>query len=227
MWQNLLFEIVRIVISFFVLITLFKNITFLLIAPFYPIIEKRRYLKQIKKRLPLKKLKPKISIIVPAWNEEVGIRKTIKSVVENQYDNFELIVVDDGSTDKTKLVVEQYIKNISTNKKGLSTKMKLIHQKNGGKGVALNNGIANSTGDIILTLDADSALKKGALSNLVKYYYDDNIKAVVGSVEVANVVTFIGFAQQIEYYFGFYNKRAHAVLGAEYIFGGGMCFVSS
>lgn len=71
-----------------------------------------------------------------------------------------------------------------------------------------------------MTVDADSALKRGSIQNLTKYYLDEEIMAVVGNVEVVNAHTLVGLAQQMEYFFGFYNKRAHALLGAEYIFGG-------
>jgi cellulose synthase/poly-beta-1,6-N-acetylglucosamine synthase-like glycosyltransferase len=93
-------------------------------------------------------------------------------------------------------------------------------QENGGKGKALNTGIKLTKGEIILTMDADSALQPGALAKLARYYMDPEVMAVVGNVEVANTTTLIGFAQHLEYYFGFYNKRAHALMGAEYIFGG-------
>ena len=223
MWQLTLFEIVRYIVAFFVIITLLKNITFLIIAPFYPIIEKRRYLKYLvsaparQRRLDQS---PKVSIIVPAWNEEVGIIKTISSVIQNGYIEYELIIVNDGPTDRTSEICEQYVRKLYG--MGLITlhNIKVINQANGGKGAALNTGLSRATGEIVLTLDADSALKPGALENLVRYYHDDKIMAVVGSVEVSNTKTLVGFAQQLEYYFGFYNKRAHAVLGAEYIFGG-------
>src|SRR4051812_22408174 len=90
----------------FVLATamLIKYWVFLLAAPFYSIKEGRRKLRMAKSGR-LQKYNPLISIIVPAWNEEVGIIKTIQSIVDNTYQNIELLVVNDGSSDNSDQVV--------------------------------------------------------------------------------------------------------------------------
>ncbi|NJS41937.1 glycosyltransferase family 2 protein [Candidatus Gracilibacteria bacterium] len=163
---------------------------------------------------------PRISVIVPAWNEEVGVVKTIDSVLKNTYKNIELIIVNDGSIDTTHQKVMEYIQDEVANKRLDLKNINYIAQPNQGKGQALNNGIKASTGDIIMTIDADSALQPKAITNLVKYYLDPKIMCVVGNVKVAKNNTFVGLVQQLEYYFGFYFKRAYAILGAEYIFGG-------
>ncbi|HYH74767.1 MAG TPA: glycosyltransferase family 2 protein, partial [Candidatus Saccharimonadales bacterium] len=163
---------------------------------------------------------PLISVIVPAWNEEAGIIKTIQSVLDNGYKNTELIIINDGSTDNSDQVIKDYLREVKETKRNNVRRVGYLYKQNEGKGKALNTGIKMSKGDIILTMDADSALEAGALQKLVKYYLDDKIMAVVGNVEVINASTVVGLAQQMEYYFGFYNKRAHAILGAEYIFGG-------
>ena len=221
MWELTLFNTVKFFIAFFVIITLAKNYFFLLIAPLHPLKEKLRYIKHAKKDKGNGIAEsPRISVIVPAWNEEVGIIKTIDSIIDNGYNNLELIIVNDGSTDKTEIVVKRRLELIKQTRSHPELRALCITQKNAGKGVALNAGVRRATGDIVLTVDADSALKSGALKNLVKYYLDPEVMAVVGNVEVANTKTLIGLAQHLEYYFGFYNKRAHALLGAEYIFGG-------
>lgn len=221
MWELTLFGVVKNIIAFFVIITLLKNYIFLLLAPFHPIKEKLRYIKYLQlRKAGLKPKKPLITVIVPAWNEEVGVVKTINSIVNSYYKNIELIVINDGSTDKTEVVIKKRLEEIKQMKSHPNLKAVFISQKNSGKGVALNSGIQRANGEVILTVDADSVLKKDALSKLAKYYADPGVMAVVGNVEVANTKTLIGFAQHLEYYFGFYNKRAHAILGAEYIFGG-------
>jgi cellulose synthase/poly-beta-1,6-N-acetylglucosamine synthase-like glycosyltransferase len=222
--NEVIFTIVLSIIGFFVIVTLIKNYIFLFIAPFFPVREKLRYIKQMKKRKAagLPQYEPLVSVIVPAWNEEVGVLKTIESIVNNGYRNTELIVVNDDSSDNTEQVVTNYITAYESKSKRHRpiTSIRYILQPRGGKGTGLNNGIKAATGDIILTVDADSMLQKGAIEKLVKYYLDDEIMAVVGNVEVINASTIYGLAQQLEYYFGFYNKRAHALMGAEYIFGG-------
>ncbi len=220
--MQVLFHIVRGAIAFFVIATLAKNYFFLIISPWYPVREKLRYIKFAKQRKAAgeEPYNPKISVVVPAWNEEVGIVKTMESILFNGYDNLQLLVVNDGSTDDSDKVIKDYLTKLKETDRERVRGVTYIYKKNGGKGRALNMGIKFAKGDIVLTVDADSALKRGALQNLARYYMDPEVQAVVGNVEVTNVRTLTGFAQQLEYYFGFYNKRAHAVLGAEYIFGG-------
>ena len=81
-------------------------------------------------------------------------------------------------------------------------------------------GIKQSKGEIIFTIDADSVIERSAIKNMVQYFEDPSIWAAVGNVKVSNNHTLIGFLQRLEYMFGFYFKRAHAVMNAEYIFGG-------
>lgn len=219
-----IYDIATTIIAIFVVLTLIKNYFFIILAPFYSIKENFRYIKAVNAKFKLTKSKikfqPKFSIVVPAWNEEVGILKTMKSVLYNGYKNIELIVINDGSTDNSDNLIRSYIKELVKTNPKIAKSIKYKYQSNGGKGMALNTGIQIATGDIVVTMDADSALKKGSLQNLTKYYLDDSIYGVVGNVQITNTKTLIGLAQHIEYYFGFYNKRTHALLDAEYIFGG-------
>ncbi|HET8670679.1 MAG TPA: glycosyltransferase family 2 protein, partial [Candidatus Saccharimonadales bacterium] len=130
------------------------------------------------------------------------------------------VLVNDGSTDDSDAIVKKYIRELKKKKHKNATKLHYLYKENGGKGKALNTGIGAAKGELILTVDADSALREGSLKNLTKYYLDKDIMAVVGNVEVVNTSTLVGLAQHLEYFFGFYNKRAHALLGGEYIFGG-------
>ncbi len=220
--NELLFAVATSVIKFFVIVTLIKNYFFLIISPFYGVKERLAYIRSAKAYAAKHEdaFSPKISVVVPAWNEEVGIMKTIASIMNNGYDNFQLIVVNDGSTDKSDAIIKEFQKKLATTYPLLSKKFTYKYKKNGGKGAALNTGIKLATGEIVLTVDADSALKIGSLEKLAKYYLDPTVDAVVGNVEVTNSESIVGLAQQLEYYFGFYNKRAHSLLGAEYIFGG-------
>jgi cellulose synthase/poly-beta-1,6-N-acetylglucosamine synthase-like glycosyltransferase len=219
--EEAVFNVVRYIVGFFVITTLVKNFFFLVISPFYPVREKLRYIRAMKNRDAKGAVyAPRVSVVVPAWNEEVGVLKTINSVLENGYANAELIIVNDGSTDNSDTVIKDYLKEIRKTKRNAIARIVYVYQANGGKGVALNTGIKLTKGEIILTMDADSAIEKGALAKLVRYYMDPEVMAVVGNVEVANKSTLVGYAQHLEYYFGFYNKRAHALMGAEYIFGG-------
>lgn len=218
-----IFILLRNVVFVFVVLMWFKYFFFLLISPFYPIKEHLRYIRATKNRLKAgfsKHYEPKVSVIIPAWNEEVGILKTITSVLDNGYDNVQVVVVNDGSTDNSDQITKDFIKKFEKENPQRKGIINYIYKENGGKGKALNTGITNASGDIILTIDADSAIEEGGIAKLVSYYRDPNIMCVVGNVMVGNNRTVIGLLQHLEYYFGFYFKRAYAMLGAEYIFGG-------
>jgi len=106
----------------------------------------------------VKRSSPYISVIVPLYNKEVIIERTIKSVLTQSYLDFELIVVDDGSTDRSLAIVE-----------GIQDdRIKIIKQKNGGPGSARNTGVAHSKGDWIVFLDADDELLPGAIETFEK-----------------------------------------------------------
>lgn len=213
-----LFSTFRLFAFAFATLMLVKYFLFLVLAPFYPVKENMRKLQldKLRRRYGRSAYRPKVSIIVPAWNEEVGIIKTIRSIVQNSYRNIEVIVVNDGSVDKTDMLIRNYLARHPSDGRYI----RYYSQPNGGKGKALNLGIKQSTGEIIFTIDADSVMDVHALRNVVKYFEDKRIWAVVGNVKVSKNKTLIGLMQQLEYLFGFYFKRAHAVMGAEYIFGG-------
>lgn len=186
-----------------------KYLVHLSVVPWYPLINKRQTSKGEKN------YKPKVSVIVPAWNEEVGIVSTIKSILSNDYDNFELIVVNDGSTDRTDEKVKKFI-----NKYNGGTPVLYVEKSNGGKASALNLGVEKSKGEIIITTDADSNLDKYAIQNIVKQFSDSRVMAVAGNVRVGNTGRIIGAIQKIEYIYGFYFKRADSILNSVYIVGG-------
>jgi cellulose synthase/poly-beta-1,6-N-acetylglucosamine synthase-like glycosyltransferase len=212
------FSIFRTIAFGFATLMLVKYFIFLILAPFYPVKENRRKLRLEKhrKHRRLKPFRPFVSVIVPAWNEEVGITKTMRSVLNNTYQRIELIVVNDGSKDKTDMLV----RDIMAKHQVSAHRLRYFYKPNEGKGHALNLGIKQARGELIFTVDADSILDRHAIANMVKYFEDPTIWAAVGNVKVASNKTLIGFLQRLEYMFGFYFKRAHAVMNAEYIFGG-------
>lgn len=162
----------------------------------------------------------RISAIVPAWNEEVGIIDSIRSLLENDYNNLEIIVVDDGSTDgtatKVQLFEHNYLKKMNLEGKSF----KFISKPNGGKGSALNTGIRASTGDVIITMDADTRFNPNAIYVMAKYFMDSDLDAAVGNVKIANADNLVSLLQQMEYTVGFYGKRTHSFMNSVYIIGG-------
>lgn len=134
---------------------------------------------------------PPVSIIVPAYNEEVTAIKTIESLLEIKYQEFEIIFVDDGSKDKTFQVVNSAYHG--------HPKVKILTKPNGGKASALNYGIERASHQFVVCIDADTQLKDDAVFHLMTYFDDDEIGAVAGTVKVGNENNLITLWQSIEY----------------------------
>ncbi|HVW94698.1 MAG TPA: glycosyltransferase [Mucilaginibacter sp.] len=134
---------------------------------------------------------PPVSIIVPGYNEEVTAIKTIQSLLQTDYQTFEIIFVDDGSKDKTYELVN--------NAYGHHPLVKVLTKPNGGKASALNFGISHAQYNFVVCIDADTQLKNDAIYHLMTYFTDDEIGAVAGTVKVGNENNFITFWQSIEY----------------------------
>ncbi|MEO7307592.1 MAG: glycosyltransferase [Ferruginibacter sp.] len=134
---------------------------------------------------------PMVSIIVPAYNEELNACRTVKSLLEQDYPNLRIVFVDDGSTDNTfKKVSEAFINNANVQ----------VHTKsNGGKASALNFGINIANSDFVVCIDADTQLKTDAVSQLMKKFTEEKVGAVAGNVKVGNEVNLITRWQSIEY----------------------------
>ena len=133
--------------------------------------------KLIKNKVVTTKKDHKLSIMIPAHNEEHYIQNVIESVLRCPYHNKEIIIIDDGSTDNTQKIVKEY------SNKGL---VKLVcHKKaKGSKPAALNPTFDHTTGDIIVIIDADCEISKNALDNIPKYFEDEKVIAAAGHVKI-------------------------------------------
>ena len=163
---------------------------------------------------------PKVSVIVPAWNEEVGLLSTVKSIMESTYDNIEVVVINDGSTDNSDHMMRDYVKEIEQSTTHTNKTILYHYKENAGKGGALNKGIEISHGDIIVTVDADSVVHKNAIKNFVAHFANPLVMAAVGNVKIGNTTSIIPTIQYLEFLFSFYFKRADSILGSIYIIGG-------
>ncbi|MCK5828700.1 MAG: glycosyltransferase family 2 protein [Methylococcales bacterium] len=135
----------------------------------------------------------KVSIIVPAYNEELVIVKSIQSLMQQNYPFIEIIVVDDGSSDQT----YKLAKKLEFNQGNKS--LVVLTKPNGGKAIALNYGIKKSTGDLVMVVDSDSKLSDGAVELMVSHFNDEKIGAVAGSVFISNRVNLLTKLQALEY----------------------------
>lgn len=168
----------------------------------------------------LAEYQPLVSVVIPAWNEEVGLVNTVKSVLANTYPKIQIIVINDGSTDSSHELFKSFVNKYKKTNLHSSRKIIYKYQQNAGKGSALNFGISIAQGEIILTFDADCYVSKQAITNFVRYFCDPNVMAVVGNVQVGNTSSFLGEMQFIEFLFSFYNKKADSILNSIYIIGG-------
>lgn len=149
---------------------------------------------------------PFVSIIIPVFNEEKVIRQSIKSLLQQNYPNYEIIIVNDGSTDNTKTVAETLVGFHN----GVNGKIKisLVNQQNSGKARALNAGLQFSKADFVLCMDGDSQLSSDALKNAARHFTNPNIGAVAGNVKVLNRGKFITDLQALEYIEGLNMARS-------------------
>jgi cellulose synthase/poly-beta-1,6-N-acetylglucosamine synthase-like glycosyltransferase len=155
-------------------------------------------------RIPAEYL-PSVAVIVPAYNEELGIERSVRSIAGSDYANFEVLVVDDGSKDRTADIVE-----------GLDLdNVRLIRQDNVGKAGALNTGIELSDSDILVMVDGDTLFEEGTLRALIAPFVDPEVAAVSGNTKVGNRRGLLGRWQHIEYVIGFnLDRRMYEVLQA-------------
>ncbi len=154
----------------------------------------------------------KVSIIIPAYNEEKTIVKTIKSALSIDYlkNLFEIIVVDDGSSDKTYSLAKKFISSFSP-------KVRVFTKPNGGKGSALNFGIKRATGEIIISMDADTFVTKDSVSKMMSYFYSKDVMSVTPSMGVYEPKTLLQRVQQIEYYVGTFLRKSFATINAIHV----------
>lgn len=117
-------------------------------------------------------MKPKISIIVPIYNTEKYLSICISSIINQTYTNFELILVDDGSTDHSGQIADDYAKK--------DKRIKVIHQKNQGQSAARNAGLKKATGDFVSFIDGDDEIKPDFLEKLLSAYNKHTSLSVCG-----------------------------------------------
>jgi cellulose synthase/poly-beta-1,6-N-acetylglucosamine synthase-like glycosyltransferase/peptidoglycan/xylan/chitin deacetylase (PgdA/CDA1 family)/spore germination protein YaaH len=134
---------------------------------------------------------PFVSVIVPAYNEERVIAQTIASALGSNYPRFEIIVVDDGSLDRTSDVVRERFGGVR--------RVRLFTRTNVGKAGALNFGLRHARGEIIVALDADTLFPPHTLGALARRFDDPMVGAVAGNAKVGNRINLITRWQALEY----------------------------
>ncbi len=137
---------------------------------------------------------PKVAVLVPAYNEEKVIVRTISSVLASTYPNLRVIVIDDGSKDRTAdIACEQFAEEIARGR------LTVIRQENGGKASALNNALQAVTEEIFIGIDADTIIANDAIAYLVPHFQDERVGAMAGNAKVGNRVNLWTRWQALEY----------------------------
>ncbi len=134
---------------------------------------------------------PSVTVLIPAYNEERNIENTLKAATSIDYPEYEVVVVDDASTDRTAEIVTHYV-----NRGKVRLIRKLVNQ---GKAMALNDAIPCTNGEILLIIDADASPDPDILKYMVPHFRFPRVAAVTGNPRVANRKTLLGKLQSIEF----------------------------
>ncbi len=151
--------------------------------------------------------KPSVSVVIAAFNEEKVIARTVEAVLASNYPDLEVVIVDDGSKDDTS---GEVLRHFSGHRN-----VRLFHQENAGKAAALNHGIRESQGDIIVALDADTLFLPDTIEKLVRRFQHPDVAAVAGNVKVGNRINPLTYWQAIEYVTSQnLDRRAYAAINS-------------
>jgi poly-beta-1,6-N-acetyl-D-glucosamine synthase len=122
---------------------------------------------------------PLVSVIVPAYNEAVVLESCVRSITRSRYEPFEVVCVDDGSTDDTYERLRALADELPS--------VQAITRPNGGKGAALNTGIAASSGQVLMLVDADGVFGPDTITEMIRGFDDERVGAVCGDDRTVNL----------------------------------------
>ncbi len=132
-----------------------------------------------------------VTVMIPAFNEELVIERAVRGVLASTDVRIEVIVIDDGSSDDTSEVVTSAFAG--------DPRVRLLTLENGGKARALNHALALATGEIVIALDADTQFEPTTIARLARWFEDPKIGAVAGNAKVGNRVNLLTKFQAVEY----------------------------
>jgi poly-beta-1,6 N-acetyl-D-glucosamine synthase len=152
---------------------------------------------------------PPVTILVPCYNEGTVIQAAIRSLLDLNYPAYEILVIDDGSTDDT------YAKAAELDGRFGGVTVRTVSKANAGKANALNTGIALARNSFVLCMDGDSKLSRDTLYYAARHFIDPKVGAVAGNVKVVNRVNLWSRLQALEYIEGLnMARRAQGFLRA-------------
>ncbi|KJK44721.1 hypothetical protein UK23_28525 [Lentzea aerocolonigenes] len=152
---------------------------------------------------------PTVWVVIPAYNEELCVARAVQSVLDSSYADVSVIVVDDGSTDRTAEVLS-----------GFGPRVRVVSQPNAGKAAAINTGMHLVGDGLVMVLDADSTLSVSAVSRMVAHFADPLVLAAAANVKIACPRGVLGWVQRLEYAVVHRLKQGYTVFNCEYVIGG-------
>jgi cellulose synthase/poly-beta-1,6-N-acetylglucosamine synthase-like glycosyltransferase/peptidoglycan/xylan/chitin deacetylase (PgdA/CDA1 family)/spore germination protein YaaH len=155
--------------------------------------------------------RPNVAVLIPAFNEEKVIVRTIESALDSDYPNLHVIVIDDGSKDRTLEVARQAFR-----KEEAEGRVRILTKSNAGKAEALNFGLEHLNGEeLFVGIDADTIIAPDAISHLVPHFRNPKVGAIAGNAKVGNRVNLWTRWQALEYITSQnFERRALNTMGA-------------
>ena len=154
---------------------------------------------------------PKVSVIIPCYNEEESVTATLKSITSSNYPKgkLEIIFVNDASIDKSLEIARNFKSKI----------VKIFDRKknSGSKAAASNYGFSKATGEIVVSMDADTIVDSESLIRMVRFFKNKKVMAVTPAMILMDVKGILARIQHVEYLMGLFLRKAFASVNAIYI----------
>ncbi len=214
------FPTLRFIIIIFATVLLSKYFIYMCLSPWYEVLLalKQRRLRGLRKT----PFNPRVSVLIPAWNEGTGVITTINTLLNSAYKNLEIIVINNASTDNTEQNLKKLIREYYDAHAVAKDRIEIVYalETTQGKGHALNRGLSIATGEIIVSIDADCSVPPSTINHFVTHFEDTDVMAAVGNVRIGDTTHLLGVVQYLEFLFSFYFKKADALMNTIYIIGG-------
>ncbi|MFD7403879.1 bifunctional polysaccharide deacetylase/glycosyltransferase family 2 protein [Streptomyces sp. NPDC059866] len=153
----------------------------------------------------LREIRDPVTVLVPAYNEEAGIGGTLRSLLASTHQRLQIIVIDDGSSDRTVEIANEYAHR--------DPRVQVVCQSNAGKAAALNRGLKYARCPYVVMVDSDTVFEADAIQRLIQPLAHPAVGAVSGNTKVGNRKRLLGRWQHLEYVFGFnLDRRMFEVL---------------
>jgi cellulose synthase/poly-beta-1,6-N-acetylglucosamine synthase-like glycosyltransferase len=139
--------------------------------------------------------RPKVAVLIPAYNEEKVIERTVRAALNSDYANLRVVVIDDGSRDRTLEVARE-----AFSREEADGRVLIVTKANAGKAAALNYGIEHiEDAELFVGIDADTIIAGDAISRLVPHFINPKVGAIAGNAKVGNRVNLWTRWQALEY----------------------------